>query len=192
MPTQCKAISLELSAAYQRAVGKLVDREVIYCVSGLIHDLAQNCESEYYDDIMSVCIQDDWLEPATEHTANLDRDECAELLDSIGIEVYEDEPVETLREAIDANIEDGTIDAQEFCEDHRLDPYTREAYEHWIVSTWLAAKLENAHEMVSRDIHGLTIWGRCTTGQAIMLDAVICGIYNDMDVTWHLDLELTS
>lgn len=63
----------------------------------------------------------------------------------------------------------------------------REAFEHWIVSDWLAGKLEAAGEMVSHDIHGLTIWGRCTTGQAILLDAVICGIYNDMDATWHLD-----
>ena len=166
---------ITLSASYQRAVGKLVDREVYYCVSTLIHDLAQNCEDEYYDEITSVCIQDDWQEAATNHTNELNRDECAEILDSIGIEVFNAESVETLREAIDANIMDDTIDAQEFCEDHRLDPYTREAYEHWIVSNWLAGKLEAAGEMVSRDIHGLTIWGRCTTGQAILIDGVMCG-----------------
>ena len=178
---------ITLNANYQQAVRKLVDREVHYCVSMLIHELAQNCESEYYDDILNVCLQDDWEEPATYHTSELDRDECAKMLESISIEVRDNETVETLREAIDANILDGTIDAQEFCEDHGLDPYTNEAYEHWIVSDWLADKLEAAGEMVSKDLYGLTIWGRCTTGQAILLDGVICGIYNDMGVTWHLD-----
>jgi len=53
-----------------------------------------------------------------------------------------------------------------------------EALEHWIVSDWLAGKLESAGEMVSYDIHGLTVWGRQCSGQAISIDGVICGIYN--------------
>ena len=178
---------ITLNANYQRAVGKLVDREVHYCVSTLISELAKNDAGEYWDDILRVCIQDDWQEPATYHTGELDRNECSEILESISIQVFDSETVETLREAIDANIIDGTIDAQEFCEEHGLDPHVNEAYEHWIVSDWLADKLEAAGEMVSQDIYGLTIWGRCTSGQAILLDGVICGIYNDMDVTWHLE-----
>ncbi len=103
------------TASYQDAVRKLVDREVYYCVSTLIHDLAQNDSGEYWDDILSVCSKDDWEEPATDETRNLDREECAEILEGISIEVFDSEAVETLREAIDANILDGTIDAQEFC-----------------------------------------------------------------------------
>lgn len=183
----CAAPDITSTASYQNAVRKLVDREVHYCVSMLIHELASNVESDYYDDILSVCVQDDWEEPATDHTSNLDRDECAEILDGIGIEVFDSESVETLREAIDANILDSTIDAQLFCEEYNLDPDTDEAYEHWIVSDWLAGKLEAKGEMVCRDIYGLTIWGRCCTGQAILLDGVMCAIYNDMGATWHLD-----
>ena len=178
---------ITLTAHYQDAVRKLVDREVHYCVSTLIYELAKLDSGDYYEDILNVCIQDDWTEAATYHTSELDRDECAEILDGIGIQVFDSETVETLREAIDTNIEDGTIDAQEFCDDHRLDPVTNEAYEHWIVSDWLAGKLEDAGEMVARDLYGLTIWGRCTTGQAILLDGVMCGIYNDMGATWHLE-----
>ena len=187
MNTATAEQDITLTASYQRAVGKLVDREVHYCVSHLISELAQHVVGDYDDDILNVCISDDWKEPATDHTANLDRDECVEWLEGIGIECVDSESVETLREAIDANINDGTIDAQEFCEYHGLDPYTNEAYEHWIVSDWLAGKLEAAGEMVARDIYGLTIWGRRTTGQSILLDAVLCGIYNDMGATWHLE-----
>jgi hypothetical protein len=178
---------ITLNANYQRAVGKLVDREVHYCVSTLISELAQLDSGEYYDDILNVCIQDDWIEAASYHTNELDRDECIEILEAISIEVFDSETIETLRQAIATNIEDETIDAQDFCEDHGLDPYVREAYEHWIVSDWLADKLEAAGEMVARDLYGLTIWGRCTTGQAILIDGVMCGIYNDMGATWHLE-----
>ena len=54
------------------------------------------------------------------------------------------------------------------------------AYEHWIVSGWLAGKLEDQGEMVNRDICGLIVWGRCTTGQAIYMDGVIQEIARDL------------
>ena len=58
------------------------------------------------------------------------------------------------------------------CNEYGLDPETREAYEHWLVSGWLAHKLEAEGEVVG-EFAGLTIWGRCTTGQSICMDGVI-------------------
>ncbi len=55
-----------------------------------------------------------------------------------------------------------------------------EAYEHWIVSDWLADKLIEHGEMVTKDFLGLTIWGRTTSGQAIFLDGVIERIYDSL------------
>ncbi|SDA14779.1 hypothetical protein [Sphingomonas sp. NFR15] len=52
-------------------------------------------------------------------------------------------------------------------------PQGSEAYEHWLVSDWMADKLAAAGESVARDVAGLTIWARCTTGQMIAADAVI-------------------
>ncbi|RQT19417.1 hypothetical protein DF044_01780 [Burkholderia contaminans] len=66
------------------------------------------------------------------------------------------------------------------CETNNIDPDTCEAYEHWIVSGWLAGKLEERGEMVNRDICGLIVWGRCTTGQAICMDGVIKEIARDL------------
>lgn len=55
-----------------------------------------------------------------------------------------------------------------------------DAYEHWIVSDWLAAKLAEKNELIDRDVLGLTIWGRCCTGQSITMDHVIKEIYSEL------------
>jgi hypothetical protein len=55
----------------------------------------------------------------------------------------------------------------------------REVLEHWLVSDRLAVALESRGETVSRDIYGLVVWGRCTTGQSISMDCVIQDIYRE-------------
>ena len=65
--------------------------------------------------------------------------------------------------------------------DNGFDPDPIEFYEYWIVSEWLAHKLnEHLAELVVFDYHGLTIWGRGTTGQAIFLDGVIQEIHREV------------
>ena len=68
-------------------------------------------------------------------------------------------------------------DAQELCQtfDVCTDDYRGDVYEHWIVSRWLAARLESRGE-VTGEICNLVIWGRTCTGQSISLDRVIQNI----------------
>lgn len=73
---------------------------------------------------------------------------------------------------------------EDFCNEFDVDyyDYPREVYEYWLVSDWMGRYLtERGHLVV--DWMGLTIWGRQTTGQAILLDGVIrdiCGeLYNE-------------
>jgi len=73
-----------------------------------------------------------------------------------------------------------TEDWRSLCENQDIDCQTIEAYEHWIVDRWFAKKLEAKGEMISCDIHGLVIWGRKCTGQEIMIDGVVCQIYDEM------------
>lgn len=63
---------------------------------------------------------------------------------------------------------------QELCEYEGIDAdsYRSEAYEHWIVSWWLARKLAE-HGEITGQLWGLHIWGRCCTGQSMTLDHVI-------------------
>ncbi len=61
-----------------------------------------------------------------------------------------------------------------------LDDYRSEVFEHWIVSSWLAKKLQEHGETVVEDFYGLTIWARSTTNQAIYCDYVIQEIYKEL------------
>jgi hypothetical protein len=63
--------------------------------------------------------------------------------------------------------------ARELCEDQRIEPHDREVFEHWAVSNWLAARLEEQGERVDTDFYGLNVWSRTTTGQAIYADECI-------------------
>jgi hypothetical protein len=53
-----------------------------------------------------------------------------------------------------------------------------EIYEYWAVSDWLSRKLAEYNEVIL-DCYPI-IWGRCTTGQAILLDSVIVKIVKDL------------
>lgn len=68
---------------------------------------------------------------------------------------------------------------REVCDEYGLDPDELEVYEHWIVSDWLQRKLAERGE-VTGDFAGLSIWGRCTTGQSISMDGVIRDIAADL------------
>lgn len=163
------------SAKYQNAVGEMVGREVYCCVSMLVYELAQN--EKYMAELMPVCSRPQWT-----HTFTY---ECG-CEKGPTWEVEEDDPIpEEYRRY--ADIPDGKFIAK--CpecgepneptdvESHESD--YEEAYEHWVVSDWLARKLAEKGEMILRGFMGLTIWGRTCTGQAIKLDSVICAIYDE-------------
>jgi hypothetical protein len=76
---------------------------------------------------------------------------------------------------------DGKPDWRGLCEEHDIEPYQREVFEHWIVSDWLADQLSERGEKVDKDFCGLTVWGRTTTGQGIASDSVIEAIAADLN-----------
>lgn len=63
---------------------------------------------------------------------------------------------------------------EDLCEYARIDAddYRSEVFEYWAVSDWLGHKLKERGE-IAVEMYGATVWGRCTTGQAILLDGVI-------------------
>lgn len=66
-----------------------------------------------------------------------------------------------------------TIDAATFEEDYDIMQY-------WLVSDFLASKLESLGEFVVESSCGY-IWGRCTVGQSIYMDSVIQEISADIE-----------
>jgi hypothetical protein len=59
------------------------------------------------------------------------------------------------------------------CDSEGIEPYQWEVFEHWIISDWLADKLEAHGEKVDKDFAGMTVWARTTSGQAIAADSVV-------------------
>lgn len=66
------------------------------------------------------------------------------------------------------------------CDNFNLEPEYGEIYEHWIVSEYLARLLQQ-HGDIVEEYMGLTVWGRPTTGQAILMDGVIREIVRELD-----------
>ena len=57
--------------------------------------------------------------------------------------------------------------------------HMKEMYEYWTVSNFLYEKLKAKGEPVA-DLGSCYVWGRTCTGQAILLDGVICEIYDEL------------
>lgn len=155
------------SAENQRILGQLVQRELGSCVSSLVHHFSQNEEaltgSDYsYEDILQLCEQEDWESSVREH-ANFVSEENGDII----VKVDDEEEYDDWREAAEAL----GID----------EPQRHEAYEHWIVSDWLADKLKGEGE-ITGELFNLTIWGRCTSGQSISMDGVIARIAAGMQI----------
>jgi len=63
-------------ADYQREVGKLVEREVIYGVTRLVYEIGR----EKTDDWFHLFVQEDWETPAREAIPDLPREKLLEFL----------------------------------------------------------------------------------------------------------------
>jgi hypothetical protein len=155
-----------------RILEKLVEREVVQCVSGLVHHFASNegalVGSDYsYDDILDLCRNMDYEQAATE----------------AGWEQYKDKFGATCYRDSNDDMTWAGGSWQDLCSEFDIDlePGEQEVYEHWIVSQWFAEKLQEQGETTG-ELFNLTIWGRCTTGQAISIDHVISEIAAGMQI----------
>lgn len=173
------------------AARRLVANEVHYCVSGLISAALQNFEAATAlgigeDDLYTLASRradaDDYADAAPEGFIVMQvpdeehEGEGAGRWEWMGPnsdEVYTDdggEYFDTEVEAWRSAFETNNLD----------EPDGREVYEHWLISDWLADKLEERGESVVRDVLGLTIWGRTTSGQMIAADSIIEAIARDL------------
>lgn len=188
------------SMTNQRICSRLVEREVYYCVSSLVSHFAENHDaingSDYTeDDVYALLSCDDWQTAWEESGYTLHEDSTGDLYalteaDAARLAActtFDPDEFDELDEARDDIITDGEAvdcdsdDWKGLCEAVGIDPETREAYEHRIVSDWLARRLSERGE-ITGELFGLTIWGRCCTGQAIHLDSVIGEIAEEMGI----------
>jgi hypothetical protein len=246
------------STENQRILDKFVQREVIYCVSALVYELAQKfeCFPDYEDDLLDAfkgvpdyeeaarqegwdlsplgefykedenqlylsvnlqergqvhvsCHQQEypgqgtngqeiWSFVGTEDEAdNLDGSENFNITDPAEVEefLFEQDVIDAKDELSDddgCNFETSNEDLWEgLCQEQGIDAeeYRSDIFEHWIVSDYLARRLEDKGHRVLRDFFGMTVWCRPTTGQAILLDSVIAEIALDMGILVGQDNE---
>lgn len=159
---------------------RIVANEVCYCVSGLIAAALNNFEASTQlgfdeDDLYRLATRapdaDDYSDAAPRELWIVEKPEGWDFRNDTG--TGDEQGADFLPSAVEAWR--AAFDAAML--DH---PDGAEIYEHWLVSDWLAARLEEKGESIVRDAVGLTIWGRATTGQAIAIDGVIEEIARDL------------
>lgn len=74
-----------------------------------------------------------------------------------------------------------TCDYCDWKSDDQPESEPQEVYEWWIVTEYLYNKLKEKGQVVLQ-FGNNCYWGRCTTGQAILLDGIITSICRDMEI----------
>lgn len=146
----------------------LVRREVFYCVSSLVSTLASHSYTER-GDLLEMC------EQACELAAPIPDYESAAT--DAGWKRSKD----GWRKSVPCGWLQHPGPVEMLCDVEDIEPRDREVFEHWIVSDWLADKLEAMGEKVDKDFAGMTVRARTTTGQGIASDWVIEQICADLN-----------
>lgn len=168
----------------QRSADRLVEQNLHYCVSALVRTaMMEGWDSDQLVD--NVAYRTDWKTAANEYLLTLSSIEMLRLCEENEIEVPTNQ--ETLVPDLHYAIMDHLYKLdlfQDFCQSssRSIEPHEDEVYEHWVVSDWLADKLKEKGECICLDWQGLTIWGRCTTGQMVSMDSVIREIAEELQL----------
>lgn len=151
------------SAENQRILSKLVEREVICCMSYEMDKLL-SVNTELNDEDL----------PSWEEVENIYNYVCPECGDVVS----------DLDEVAEEDSEGNTVFICNNCGNTTEDEWDEEpaeVFEWWMVSNFLARELKKRGEVILTWGNG-KYWGRCTTGQAIMMDYIICKIAEDMEI----------
>ena len=166
------------SSKNQRILAKLVEREIVHCVSYLVDHFAKHGEtalagSDYsIDDILQIC------ERRADHSDRIEEieGEISELEES------ESEAIEKGSEAEEKEARRKIASLEKEKEQLEYEQENPdEVLEHWAVTKWLAGKLAEFGESTG-ELFDLQIWGRTCSGQGIALDCVIAEIAASMEI----------
>lgn len=160
---------------------RIIRDEVLCNVSMLIDDLntlVSNADrsvvrelSFYEDDLMSLLSRQDYDEAVEDYIYQLSMGDVVDYLEEVaGLPCLPSESLKELRHAMWIAVQ--ANDAEAFAREYGIEAHCTEVLEHWAVSKWLAKKLEGEGEVVVQ-VSNLWVWGRCTSGQAIIMDGVI-------------------
>lgn len=152
------------STTNQSIKEKFVGIHVYAGVNMLVQSVIEANVDSFFEDVTNY-----WMYE-TEDGERITEDEKQERIDALETEL-DNATTEEAEEAIQEKID--TI--------NDLEQEPAEILEWWIVSEYLADKLEEQGECIY-DNGQNKIWGRCTSGQAILLDACISYVCEGMEI----------
>ena len=158
----------------------MINREVHTNASYLIQELSSN--EKYQDEILEFSTQPDYA-ASVEYFINFTADyaQLCDILDYCSIVSRENGlSAANLRDKVFTSIKNKEETCKKLTEEFDLDYEYIEALKYWIVSDWLADKLEEQGELVTNNFYNLSIWGRSCSGQSIEIDYVMQTIYNNL------------
>lgn len=157
------------TAILQRQAARLVEREVLACMSSLVAALCSGYGDIMQDNTGANRPLRDTIDQAMELSSLVFDYESAAREAGWQLAEIEGKGLWTAPDVGGQCFDT----AQEACDRDGIEPHELEVYEHWAVSSWLAEKLIAKGERVDTDFAGLNVWARTTTGQSISLDSVI-------------------
>ena len=145
------------STINQRVKSKLVNRDVVACLSYMVQELMD--VDKFQVELEDISVLYDYKGPVEEYINTLDLGELKDYLDYEGIP-YQDltTPVDLIKLVL-GDLEDGES-WEYYADENAIDPEIHEPLEYWAVSEWLARKLEEKGEPVLYDFLGFNVWGR--------------------------------
>lgn len=156
-------------------IENIVKNEVLTCQSMLVEELLRK-EILSYDDIVNLYVDNsEEIEEATEKIDNIKYSDAYSELDTKYMNDELTEKEEEDYNNLNKQIEELESKIEEL-EQEQEDP--QEIFEWWVVSDWLASKLEEYGEPILKSDYE-TWWGRTCTGQSIKLDYIIEKIVTD-------------
>jgi len=192
---------------FQRACGFWVERNIGQCVSSLMYDVGRNLEEcsrifDFdYDEAIGWFQSEDYSEVVSDFIDDADLDDLETIADMVedwdGIvysvlgmspeeyaaeETSEEDQTEDLK-ALRTKVKALITNDSEYAEIGRhfdLDPDYNEVYEHYIVNSSWAADDLRAYGQIVFEFGGLTIFGRCATGQSLSLDGWVRRLMRDL------------
>jgi hypothetical protein len=154
------------SIANQNIKSKFVQREVYCCLTDMVEHLIEAEKLDIYEYLEFYGT----LDNGDQYTEQ-ERDEKVEELKNDISDLDWENDAEQIT-GIEAKIDE--LENMEFDE-------LPEVFEWWGVSSWFAEKLKEQGQVVI-DEYQTSIWGRQTTGQAILLDSVVSRICEGMQI----------
>ena len=192
---------------FQRACDLWVERNIGQCVSSLMYNVGRNLEEcsrifDFdYDEALGWFQREDYSEVVSDFIDDADLDDLETIADMVGDwegsvysvlgmspeeyaaeETSEEDQTEDLK-ALRTKVKAIITNDSEYAEIGRhfnLDPDYDEVYEHWIVTSSWAAEDLRAYGQIVFEFGGMTIFGRCTTGQSLLLDGFVRRLMRDL------------